>query len=630
MNITKKRLKDIPQKTGVYLFRDSQRKVLYVGKAVDLQSRVNQHLFAKDDYYKELMIRERSSDIEYILTSGEAEALILENNLIKQYKPPYNVRLKDDKSYPYIRITVKDKFSRVELTRKVNKKDGADYYGPYYDSGSAKRSVKLVKRLFRIRRCTGAVEGKVSGRRKKGNNGCLNRQMELCSSPCSGGISEKDYRANVKRVKWFLKGKTKKIVKKLKKEMDKAASEMKFERAGELRDLIADIGRISETQRVANKRLGDMDIMGCSVIGNEGCIQVLQVRRGNLVKGKRFLFPDIHGMDQSELITSFLEQLFIGKIDIPQRVLVSHPLTENRFINKWLKESGAVCRITQPNKKEERELVNLAERNAREKLDKLIENKGYSQGLVELKETLGLSEVPLRIEGMDISNISGSLAVGSLVCFEDGKPEKSRYRRYRIKTVQGIDDYAMIREVVRRRYSGLLVSQQGNGKKMEDNEGNGEGLDAPGLLLIDGGKGHLSSALSELQCMELDSIIPLISIAKRDEEIFVPGNSTPMKWKKGSEGLELLKKIRDEAHRFAIAYHRLVRKKRTRESILDDIPGIGKKRKRNLLRKFGSIDKIRRASLEELCKVKLIDRKTSESIIKFFKIKDIVKDLEND
>ena len=588
-------LRSIPDRTGVYLFRGRDKNVIYVGKAISLNNRVRNHFQRSNTYPKDVILREETVGIEFFVTANESEALILENNLIKQYVPPYNIRLKDDKSYPSVKVNIHEDLPSIFITRELAD-DGSIYYGPYSNPGSIRRVLRYVKKLFGIRYCNRSFDRETSGKP------CLNYQMKICSAPCAGTVGKEDYRRSVEQACLFLGGEIDLLITDLESEMSRCSERLEYERAAVIRDRIDDIRRMSERQRVSRALEGNMDIVGTFIKGEKACVQLFLIRRGNLIGKEDFILPVPFGSIHSEVLTAFVEQRYFGKLDIPPRILISHKLTSKRFISGWLKRKNVRSKIVVPRKSAERDLVKLVLKNAEERLLMELKLGKEVPALIELREVLGLDDVPERIEGIDISNISGDLAVGSLVSFYHGKPHKKEYRRFRIKTVDGMDDYAMVREVVRRRYSRL----------------ENEGKDLPDLVLIDGGMGHLNSACAELEGMGIE--IPVISIAKRLEEIFMPGEPEPLRLKRSSDALKLIKAVRDESHRFAITYHRNLRLKRVRESVLEKIPGIGGARRRDLLRKFGSIKRLKEATVEEISETRLISKELAKRIYYSFRV----------
>jgi len=567
--------RELPDKTGVYIFRDSRGQVLYVGKSISLRKRVSSYFRENDNPKTRAMMRHLDS-IEYILTGNEKEALILESNLIKRYRPPYNVRLKDDKRYPFIKIT-DEEYPRVLITRTIGG-DSARYFGPFTDTGAVRKTLKFIKSLFRVRSC----------RRMDGP--CLNSQIDLCHAPCSGGISREDYMEIIDRVELFFQGRYTEIIDELEVEMNEAAGNLEFERAAIIRDQIESIRDVMERQYAAFTDSLDQDIIASEGSGDTSAVVVLQIRDGKIIGKDDFIMKG--SATDTEVMEAFIKQYYGIPRYIPGEIIVNHPVRD-AVIEEWLSElRDAPVRIHSPAGGAGRRLLNIARRNASVILKQKSKRRDV---LLELRDELKLPGIPGRIEGLDISNIGGESAAGSVAVFIDGKPAPSQYRRYRIRT-DGPDDYAMIRELVERRYS------------------NPE-LDKPDLILIDGGKGQLRSALEGLRSVGVD--VPVISIAKKREEIYVPGLSSPVEVSEGP--LQVLRHLRDEAHRFAVSYHRKMREKSSLESELDSIRGVGPMRKRALMEHFGSLDELGRASVEEIMAVRNMNRDVAERIHSHFR-----------
>ncbi len=594
MVVRDKILRSIPRRTGVYIFRNAEGEVIYVGKAISLRSRVKSHFQRSTDYPKEELIRRDTEEVNYFVCGNETEALILENNLIKQFSPCYNVRLKDDKTYPSVRITVDDECPGMYITRFLCD-DGARYFGPYTDAGALKRVVAYLRRTFGLRSCKGTK------RHGGAEKTCLNHQIGLCAGPCAGMIEKEDYDRAVQQVIMFLDGDMDSLLADLDDEMRELSDRQRYERAAVARDRMEDIRAIADRQRVSKPFSGDMDVVGAAVKGELGCVTVFRVRRGNLVGKEDILLPVPLFTGPGEVMGAFVEQRYLGKLDAPARILVTHGMGNKKFIEEWFRSKGIRTRISKAHRPLDRQWRQLCLSNAEERLLREFRLGRRDPALVELREVLGLPELPERIEGVDISNISGDRAVGSVVVFAGGKPDKKNYRRYRIRTVEGTDDYAMVREVVRRRFERLLS----------------EGSELPHLLLIDGGKGHLSTAYDELEKMGVK--LPVISIAKKLEEVFCTDKNEPLDLSQCPEAHSLLRRIRDEAHRFAIRYHRKVRRKSMKGSELEKIPGLGAERRKSLLRRLGSVKRIREANVEELVKVPGIGMKMARAIHSYFR-----------
>jgi excinuclease ABC subunit C len=593
MTVNQAFLRSIPDKVGVYIFKDQDKKVLYVGKAVSLKKRVRKYFLSETRTKKEKQIQEKTVNIDFLITENEAEALILERNLISRYSPPYNIQFKDDKSYPSLKVTFQNEYPALFITRDLVE-DGSRYFGPYASAWGIRRVARYSQRLFGIRNCKEII----SDRRTR--SPCLNYHIGMCSAPCAKKIEREDYLNSVKQLCMFLDGKITVLEGELTNEMILLAKNLDFEKAALVRDRLNAVKKVKQKQRVTRLITGDMDVVGAVLMEQKACIQLIFVRGGNLLGGKQDIVAVPKNQPLSEVLTGFIEQTYVMRKDIPSKILVSHKLSEPRFIVDWFKRRGAHTTITLPMNDLEEELTNLVLTNAKEKLRMEI-NKGVPKVLIDLQEIFELEEVPIKIEGIDISNISGEAAVGALVTFSNGKVDKTGYRRYRIKTVSGIDDYAMIREVVRRRY-----------KRIMD-----EGQRRPNLLLIDGGIGHLRSVVEELEALDLD--LPVISIAKQKEEIFIQGQMEPLALAEDSKPFRLIKKVRDEAHRFAISYHKMLRGKKVTKSLLTEIAGIGEVRRKQLLNRFGDIKKLKEASVSEIAKTKGVSHALANRIHQYLK-----------
>ncbi|HHX76963.1 MAG TPA: excinuclease ABC subunit UvrC [Firmicutes bacterium] len=594
------KLKDLPAAPGVYLLKDAGGQVIYVGKAVSLRNRVRSYFqkgTALDPKTRKLV--EKTLDLDYLVTDSEMEALILESNLIKEHQPRYNILLKDDKQYPYIKITLQEPYPRIYLERRL-KKDGSRYFGPFTSVGAVRSTLDLLHKIFPFRSCNQNLEpGRSRGRP------CLNYQINRCLAPCRGSVSPEDYRQVVMEVIAFLEGKREKILKSFKENMSRAASGLDFEAAARWRDRLQALEAVMQRQKVVDTDLMDRDVVALVRSGKEkeaSLIQVLFLREGKLVGKEQFFLKNTAGAEDGEVLASFLQQFYGPQLFVPREILLSRVIEGKELLEKWLGSlRGGRVTLRTPQRGEKKKLVALAEKNAllflqqREALSSRRAELALA-GLEELAQLLDLPFPPHRIEGYDISNIQGEKTVASGVVFTAGEPDKAEYRRYRIKTVTGPDDYASIREVIRRRFS----------------KGKEGGRPLPDLILIDGGKGQLQAARRSLTEAGID--LPLISLAKEEEVIFREGTKEPLKLPPTSPALRLLQQVRDESHRFALAYHRRLRDKEARLGSLDDIPGIGTKRKKALLSHFGSLDNVLKASTEELARVQGISKKTAQII----------------
>jgi excinuclease ABC subunit C len=596
------KLESLPTGPGVYQHKDAQGKVLYVGKAKNLRSRVRQY-FQKSrslDGRIERMLA-RATDIEIIVTDSEVEALILEANLIKKVRPRYNVNLKDDKSYPYIVIT-NEPFPRVFITRQI-RRDGSRYFGPYTDVKNVRAALKAIRDIFMIRSCNFLLNDDTI--EKKKYKICLDYHIKKCEGPCEGLVSQERYGAMIEQVAALLKGKTETLIGRLRSEMEELAGKKEFEEAAILRDRIKGLQAYGERQKVADLDALDRDIIAFAAEGDDACGVVFVIREGKMIGRRHYYMNNVENKLPSELIETLLQQHYLEAEDLPQEILLPAEPENGASVQEWLSgRRGSAVRLQVPLEGEEAKLVRLSRTNAQFLLDELkvqkMKRADYiPHALISLQRDLRLDRLPKRIECFDISNTQGTDAVASLVVFVDGKARKSEYRKFKIRSVEGPDDFASMREVVERRYVRLL-EEQGT---------------MPDLIMVDGGKGQLSSAVEVLGKLGLSGI-PVIGLAKRLEEVFLPGQSEPELLAKTSGALRLLQQVRDEAHRFAITFHRSLREKRTLQTELDLIKGIGKKRAQELLEVFGSVQGVRFASEDQLAEV--IGGKTARRIKEYF------------
>ena len=573
---------NLPNKPGVYIMRDDTDTIIYIGKAKNLVKRVKSYFREKLDRPKTQVLMSHFDSLEYIVTNSEKEALILEANLIKKHRPRYNVQLKDDKRYPYVKIT-DEKFPRLVITRNVTK--NGIYYGPFTDVGSVKQTVKFLKSLFKIRTC------------RNMDGPCLNSQIELCYAPCSGNISQEEYGEIINKIDLFFQGKYSTIVKNLKKEMMDAAKNEQFEKAAVIRDQISSIEEIMEKQFV--ELMDDdlyQDVIAISQGKNEVVVIIMPIRNGKIVGRDDFLMSGSQYDSSSEIVFAFIQQYYGYNRHIPKQILLDEDIDDKELLQDWLSDlRGNKVHIKVPQKGVKLRLVNMARKNA-----EIIQHqkKKMESALIELKKYLKLEKMPRVIEGYDISNISGKFAVGSKVSFKDAKPNKKKYKHFRMET-PGPNDFAMMEELLTRRL------------KMVDRD------PEPDLIVIDGGKGQLGMACGVLEKLNLTHI-PIIGLAKEFEEIYIPNSKRPIIIPKNNKALHLLQQVRDESHRFAITYHRKLRSKNISSSPLDDIVGIGEKRKIALLKSFGNIDNIKKASVDELAKTKGMNQKSAENVYNYF------------
>ena len=589
----------MPASPGVYLFKDAEGNIIYVGKAANLRHRVSSYFGAGQKLTPKLQrMVSRVNDLDCFVAASEQEALILELNLIKRHHPRYNVRLKDDKTFPYLKIDTAEDWPRVHITRRLEE-DGGRYFGPFASAKSVRQTLKLIKGIFPFRSCSRTITG-------TDTRACLDYDIGHCLAPCIGAVSRKEYAEVINRVILFLEGKQERVVAELKSKMNQAAETLDFERAVRLRDQIQAVEQVVEGQRIATTVKGEQDVIAFAGDKDQACVQVFFIRSGKLIGRESFSLQGTRYEEPSQIMTSFIKQFYASSPHIPPLLLLQHPVEDTAMIQGWLQsKQGGRVNIQVPRRGNKRQLVNIVAENAQQgleqlKIKQLASPTALSAALEEIKRELRLPRLPSRVEGYDISDIQGMAAVGSMVVFDKGKPKPAHYRRFRIKTVSGIDDYAMLEEVLKRRFKRA-----------------GGASDAwailPDLVLIDGGKGQLNAAREAMRQMGVDSI-PTASLAKENEEVFIPHKKEPIVLPRSSPGLQLLQRLRDEAHRFALGYHQRIRKRQTFASALDTIPGIGPKRKRALLRQFGSVKAIREASIEELATARGMTRSLAQKI----------------
>ncbi len=565
----KRKLADLPQRPGCYLYRDEGGNLLYVGKAKVLRNRVKSYFQNKSLDAKTRRLVARIWDIELIVCETELEALVLENNLIKEHFPPFNILLRDDKSYPYVKLTWKEAFPKVYVTRKL-RKDGSLYFGPFFPASTAYRTAELVTRFFQIRDCDIEIDGK-RGR------ACLKYQLHRCTAPCIAAVTQEAYREQAREARLFLEGKREELKARLEAAMWKAAEAAAFEQAAQHRDALQQVDAWFTRQKAASADLDDTDIFGSAVLDGQGCVHRLLMREGRMVGRQEYLLDDVETFDAT-VLAGVLQRVYSADAP-PARILTEVDPEESELLREWLSGlRGTKVRIHVPQKGEKVDLLSMAQENARLALERKFEPARLNEAVLEgLQAFLGLSHLPRRLECFDISHGQGREVVASCVVFSDGRPDKARYRRFKMTNEQN-DDFANMQEAVTRRY-----------KRMND-----EGQDFPDLVLIDGGLGQLHAAEAALKDLGLEQL-ELASLAKKEELVFRPGASTPLKIPKSSPVLQLLQRIRDEAHRFAISYHRALRAKRTLQTELTQIPGIGPATAKKLLQAFGSVTQVREA-----------------------------------
>ena len=607
MNLQTK-LENLPTNPGVYLMKNDQGEIIYVGKAVNLRNRVRSYFRElKPDQAKTKALVKHIADLEYIIADNELEALVLECNLIKKYRPKYNINLKDDKTYPFLKITNED-YPQVLVTRKVLK-DGARYFGPYPSVNELRNSLEMIRKIFPFRSCKQKV--------LTNDRPCLNAHIQMCYAPCVGRISKEEYNEMIEEIALFFEGKQDGLVKRLRKEMEEAAENLDFEQAARLRDQLQGVEQIMTQQKAVLGGEDDQDVIAMARGINQCCVQIFFVRGGKIVGRENYFLRGTDDSSRGEVIASFMKQFYLTSQFVPRHILLETELEEQSILEQWLtekRESRVYLKV--PKRGQAKELVDLVGRNASEALARQEQEETYQEqrtaGVLEqLQNVLGLEDVPHRMECYDISNTQGTESVASMVVFVDGKPKKDQYRRFKIKTVDGANDYASLKEVLTRRLKhGLAEQTEG---------GNGKFSAFPDVIMMDGGRGQVNIALEVLKELELS--IPVCGMVKdnhhRTRGLYYNNIEIPMD--SHSELFLLITRMQDEAHRFAITYHRSLRGKRNLASVLDDIPGVGEKRKKNLLKHFGSFTKIKEASIEELLEVEGINHAVAEEIYSYLK-----------
>jgi excinuclease ABC subunit C len=598
-------LKGLPAKPGVYIFRDGRGQVLYVGKAKSLRPRVRSYFQASSDVRHAIaQLPERVADIEVIVTGSEVEALHLEQNLVKRHRPPFNVRLRDDKSFPYIAVTIEDDFPRVMFTRERHRR-GVTYFGPYANAKKVRETLDVLNRVFQYRPCEGPKPGRHSG------IPCLDYHIERCHAPCVDYISKEAYAEIIDGVINFLSGDTRTIERELERQMHDAAEGERFEEAARYRNRLFAIRRLSERQAVEKRSVGDVDVIGLAVNGDKAAVQIFPLRGGKMIDRYGFHLENVEGQETSALLEAFSLEYYGSAPSVPPQIVVPRDAGDVSALEEFLSERrGSRVEVRAAERGEKRRLQELATQNARLALDSesyQTEQKRLRrvEALEELREMLNLESLPLRIECFDISNIQASEPVGSMVVFQDAIAKKAHYRKFAVRGLDGQDDFAAMAQVIERRFA-----RMSNPADEEYDEGFAA---VPNLVVIDGGKGQLSAALAAMQRFDLPRVA-VISLAKRVEEIFLPGRPDSVRLDPHSPGLQLLQRIRDEAHRFAVGFHRQRRDARARESIFDTLEGVGPARRRALLGYFGSAERVLAASQEELEGVPGVPAKTARSI----------------
>jgi excinuclease ABC subunit C len=587
------KLAGLPDRPGVYLYKDAKAQVVYVGKAASLKSRVRSYFQESrpHDAKTDALVRQ-VADLEFIVTDNELEALMLEANLVRRHRPRYNIILRDDKHYPFLKLTTDEEYPRLVVARRVAR-DGAAYYGPYYPATAMRETLRLTRQLFPLRTCAIKIDGRLE-------RPCVQYYIHRCNAPCTGWETAEGYTKTVRDVARFLEGKDDDLAQTLTREMETAAGELKFERAALLRDQVQSLNKVRERQKIISTEEVDQDVVGVVRQGNDACVQLFFVRRGRLVGQESFFFDRVAGSPDGEILSAFLRQFYSKNVSPAPEILLSEEIPETELVVEWL--SGLAKRRVQllaPQRGARREFVAMAEQNAALALQNHLLSRENRQQLVleELQRGLGLPTLPNRIEGYDISSIQGSEQVGSMVVWENGDMKKDDYKRFRIKTVTGPDDFASLEEMLRRRFRRSLE----------------QGTALPDLVLIDGGRGQLNVGLKVLQELGLD-YLPVASLAKQREEVYRGESLEPLLLDPTSPALHMLQKIRDEAHRFAITYHKKLRGRRTIQSVLDAIPGIGPTIRTSLLKTLGSARRVRESSVAELAAVPKVTPKLAQRI----------------
>ena len=610
-------LKKLPSQPGVYIMHDEKDAIIYVGKAISLKNRVRQYFqSSRNKGAKIEQMVTHISRFEYIVTDSELEALVLECNLIKEHRPKYNTMLKDDKGYPFIKVTVDEEYPRVMLAWRM-KKDKAKYYGPYTSVTAVKDAIELIRKLYHIRSCSRKLPRDIGKERP-----CLYYHMHQCEAPCQGYISKKDYRGYIHKVVSFLNGNSKDVIRELEEKMMLASEELRFEDAMEYRDLIESVNRIGERQKITSQDDTDKDIIAMAIDREDAVVQVFFMRQGKMIGRDHFYIKVALEDTRPQILSSFLKQFYAGTPFIPRELLLQEEIEDSDVIEKWLSQRrGQRVYVRVPKKGTKEKIVELAVENAamvlRKDSERIKREEGRTIGAVkEIAGWLGMQEIG-RIEAYDISNISGFESVGSMVVYEKGKPKRSDYRKFKIKSVQGPNDYASMEEVLTRRFTHESEKEFDSFAKLPD------------LIMMDGGRGHVNIALKVLE--KLGFSIPVCGMVKDDnhrtrglyfENVEIPIDTS-------SEGFKLITRIQDEAHRFAIEFHRSLRSREQVHSVLDDIPGIGPARRKDLMRQFRSLDKIKEASVGELAALPSMNEKSAKQVFEFFHGYDKIEKTEN-
>jgi excinuclease ABC subunit C len=596
-------LKKLPTKAGVYLHKDKYDTIIYVGKAINLRSRVRSYFAKNVDSIKTDRLRNQIADIEIITTKSELEALLLENTLIKKHKPRYNVRLKDDKRYPYIKVHWQSDYPKVTVTRRMER-DGSRYFGPYTSVWAVHQTLDMLRKIFPYLTCDRVING-------QDDRACLYYDIKLCNGPCIGAVNKLQYRAMIQSLMDFLNGKSKHIVKNMEDQMAVAAENLQFEKAAEIRDQLTAITKVVAKQRVISAANADQDVIAFAREKGDACVQIFFIRYGKLIGREYFMLEGTEGESDGDILEDFMTQFYDEAAHIPKEVLLPHEVSEALVIEEWLRQKRSTkVTIQVPSRGKKKELVEMASTNAQDTLATIrqqwaADRSKHVEAMAELHEALNLPSPPSRIECYDISHTQGAQTVGSMVVFVHGAPKKSDYRRFNVRTVTN-DDYGAMREVLTRRfqrYKDSLAGELHDPNAIGKNRKESAWSLLPDLLIVDGGKGQLGMAVEVLKKFGLENEVPLAGLAKREEELFIPGQHHSVLLDGRSQSLYLVQRVRDEAHRFANEGHRKRRSKVGVASILDSIPGVGPKRRKAMLSHFGSIDELRNATEEEIASV---------------------------
>ena len=614
----KDELKKIPDNPGIYLMKDKKDEIIYIGKAKNLKKRVKQYFQSRNHAGKIQKMISNIDSFEYIITDSELEALMLEANFIKKHRPKYNTMLMDDKQYPYIKVTVNEKFPRIMKVRQI-KKDGSKYFGPYTSAYAVKQTIESIRNIFKIRNCSLKI---VTG--KENARPCLNYYIDRCKGPCIGKVDSAEYKTGIDEVLQLLNGREDKLIDILEERMVEASENLQFEHAAEYRDRIAAIRNLSDKQKITNTNLKDMDVIGLATGESDAIVQIFFIRGGKVIGKEDYLMTRNLEDDTSVLVSSFVKQYYSGTVYIPKEIYIETEIADLDLITKWLGEKrGNKVELKIPLKGEKSMLMKMVKKNAEEKLQKDIEKikvrrKENQEALEELTELIGLDDIPFRVEGYDISNIQGVENVGSMVVLEESEFKKSSYRRFRIKEVMGQDDYGSMEEMLERRINRGLKERS----LMEEKKGFGK---LPDLILVDGGKGHVNIVEEVLRDHGLR--IPVAGMVKDDKHATrgLIYEKKEIMLLRNTKLYRLISSMQNEVHRFAISYHRNLRKKNTFKTVLDNIEGIGEKRKLELIKHFGSVEGVRKASLEDLKKAPLMNKKTAKNVFEYFNKEGDVK-----